>query len=693
MAEKINIKGPCKIVTDPNSNMRIENIIDMYSNNELLDEITIPSNWETQGLNNYNGTIWYIIELHDKEFSGKTIIEFSGVDYFTDVYLNGKMVGSHEGYFQRFYFDITDFLKEEDNLLVVRVTSPREDTEVHWPHRKQLIKGIFNHHDCRPGGWNPDYGQDKNTGGIWNDIAILANIDYYISNVEIKPVLNLGENIADVEFNIFLESYSSTKDDSVVHLMITDPNGNRIEKEIELSGMLSKDTYKANLTIGNPILWETWDLGEPSLYKADIKIDSSNEVTASFGIREIFLDDNQTFYINGKRLFLRGTNIIPTQFLSELTEKRISAIVALLRECNINIVRVHAHVNRQKFYSALDNAGILVWQDFPLQWTYDESETFRDNAIQQISEMVHQYYNHPSIAFWCCHNEPGDQIQTLDGFLEDAVKGIDQTRIIRKASNYEEHPYDGWYWGNREHFVSTPMGPLVTEFGAQAIPERNSLLKFMSSEEIDKPDWDKWTYHNFQYEQTFNVAEIDFGKNADEFIYNSQIYQAELIKRAVNFYRRKRFNGITGIFQFMFVDCWPSITWSIVDYYLNEKSGYTALKKAYSPILLSVEMRQEKYHPGKDLQVDLWVINDSYKTYSDLEVRIVLDGDVLYKRKDIPASSDSIYFIDYKTVNAELPDSLNYDNYELEFQLVENEKIICSIKETMKVVEKITSWR
>ena len=94
---------------------------------------------------------------------------------------------------------------------------------------------------------------------------------------------------------------------------------------------------------------------------------------------------------------MRGTNIIPEQLLSKLTNSKIKKLVAWIKEANINIVRIHAHVNRQELYSELDKAGILVWQDFALQWTYDTSPEFKANAVSQIKDMVNQFYNHPSM--------------------------------------------------------------------------------------------------------------------------------------------------------------------------------------------------------------------------------------------------------------------------------------------------------
>lgn len=686
----IEIKGPCKIVKDIEGELNINFILQLQKNTSEHSEINIPSNWELQGINNFSGTLWYIFEMPSLENTdGLKILRFTGVDYFTDVWVNEKYIGSHEGYFQKFIFDITEALEpSEKNLLVVKVTSPKETPGNVWPNKKQLIKGIFNHHDCRPGGWNNEHGQDKNTGGIWNSIFLHTGINCFIDELKITPRINWEKNQAMIrlEFSVMGE-YSDT-----FTFRIISPEGeiiNCLQKKMK-SEQPVKITHE--IVIDNPQLWNPWELGNPLLYEITISCEGSNTITEKFGIREITIDEDQTFFINRQRLFLRGTNIIPTQFLSELDEKRIHAIVTLLLEANINIVRVHAHVNRKEFYKALDESGILVWQDFALQWTYDDTNTFCGNAVKQITDMVNQFYNHPSIVFWCCHNEPGEQINTLDHHLENAVKKNDDTRIIRRASNYEEHPYDGWYWGDYEHFNSAPMGPLVTEFGAQALPEKFSLERTLSHDDINKLNWEKWEYHNFQYEQTFNVAEIELGKNIDEFIQNSQTYQVRLLKRAIDFYRRKKNHGITGIFQFMFIDCWPSITWSVVDYFLKKKPGFVQLKKSYQPLYISIELRQQKYNAGFLLQADIWLINDLHKPFADVDLEIQLNTKVLATKKNLFLKPDSVCFFSYKEIEARIPTELEPGDYEVDFNLKQNNNIISCNDAGIKIVRKMTTW-
>jgi len=671
-ADNILLNGLWKYIPDPGTNL------DILKAKELLlsgntREMPVPSNWELQGLHNFNGSVWFLKEFESCNNDGLNILKFSGIDYFADVWFNDTYLGRHEGYFQPFFFDISGIYKNK-NQLIVRVTSPFEEPVKEWPLKKKLIKGIFNHHDCRPGGWDYERGQDKNTGGIWNDVKIISGFPVYIDNIKIKSKIRPDKSQAVLIFEISYYYNDISAIYSDIEISIQSPSGVILKSTKNILFQKDKGITDITVSIDNPELWWCNDLGKPLLYDINITSRLFEKQSFRYGIREVSLDVKKQFFLNGKRLFLRGTNLIPEQFLSNLDKHKIENIVSLISEANINIVRVHAHVNRPELYMEFDRQGILVWQDFALQWTYDESPEFVSNAVSQIKDMVKLLYNYSSICFWCCHNEPGEQIHLLDHFLYQAVLSEDQTRIIRTASNYEEHPYDGWYWGNKEHFAAAPMGPLVTEFGAQALPIQETMEKMFSNDELFPPAVDKWQYHNFQPDQTFNIAKIETGNSIISFINNSQQYQADLIKTAVEFYRRKRFNNITGIFQFMFIDCWPSITWSVVDYYGNKKAGYEILQMVFEPLFISINLRQDQYYKGRKLLLDVYIINDLHIDFSDCALIFILDGKEVESFTDITVTKDDIFFINYEKINISLGNDIAKGRHVVSIKLQQNLK-------------------
>ncbi|MEM3586214.1 MAG: glycoside hydrolase family 2 TIM barrel-domain containing protein [Candidatus Jordarchaeaceae archaeon] len=628
------------------------------SNDNDWEEMLIPANWYLRGLN-FSGTIYFQknFRLEEKPEDKEFWLSFRVVDYFAEVYLNGVLVGRHEGYFQPFMFNVTKVLKE-DNTLLVKVSSPREERPI-WPNYKKLIKGVLNHHDCRPGSWDQEHGQDYNTGGIWNDVDLLITNKVRISKVKVSPKIE-SERLARIIVDVEIENFG-------------DPKEIIVDIEVEPANFPSKDKLIATRrvflgkgknreffvqSIKRPEFWWTWDRGEPNLYYLDVIIRDGENVIDSvrerFGIREVVIDSGWNWYINGLRIFVRGTNIIPTQWLSEYTPEMIARDIRLLKDANVNAVRVHAHVNRDEFYSACDENGIMVWQDFALQWWYSRSDDFAGKAVSQIKDMVRTFYNHPSIVVWCCHNEPDlHQLRGLDKLLLTAASEEDATRYVDLGSTTEFHTYPGWYEEDYKKFSKLLAQPFCSEFGAQALPNVETMKRMMSMEDLWPPNWEKWAFHDFQYMQTFDIAKIRLGNSLEEFVSNSQNYQYKLLKYAIETYRRAKYNPVTGIFQFMFVDCWPAITWSVVDYYRQPKKGYYAVKTGYQPILVSIEVDEVVKTTDKGA---IWIVNDLYESYTDAKLIYWLEDERGNKLNQKQA-----------TVNIE-PDSVLKTKYMFEFK-------------------------
>jgi beta-mannosidase len=688
-AEKIkSLNGKWNYIPDRNNKLTYNQAARLFLRKKTKTIIN-PVNWELAGLHNFSGSIWYSrLFKTNNVLPGLCILEFKGVDYFADVWLNGSFIGHHEGYFQKFYFDISGYLESKNNnFLIVKVNSPEEEPGKVWPYKKGLIKGIFNHHDCRPGGWSLKHGQDQNTGGIWNDVNLYSLKNVYIENIRITTEIKKEKNaLINVTVDYYSNASKSLSDEPVFEIF--SPSGKKILKKHKYTIQPGRSSAKFNFEINNPQLWWSYDLGKPNLYLLKINSSEFSCPAFKFGIRKAVINKKQEFYLNDKRLFLRGTNVIPEQFLSKLKSNKIEQQIRLLKDANVNIIRVHAHINREEYYNECDKQGILVWQDFALQWTYDDSEAFVKNASSQIKDMVRQNYNHPSIVFWCCHNEPGEQIKTIDLSLKKALISIDKSRIVRLASNYEEHPYDGWYWGKKEHFNARPMGPLVTEFGAQAIPEISTLRKFIPAEQLYPPDREKWEYHNFQYDQTFNIAEVEKGKSLKDLIRNSQLYQAGLIKTAIDFYRQGKWENITGIFHFMFIDCWPSITWSIVDYYGKKKKGYYALQQAFQPVYVSVNVLQKKYFPGKQLNLEMWVINDLHISFKNCFIIFRINKNSFFKLKAGHVGEDSITRFKRESIKIKLPGTLKSGKHIITTELITGTRLLATNSFEIEIVRK-----
>lgn len=643
--------------------------------------IQVPSNWFLAG-HDIHGLGWYRHQFSldsrlDSALAAKNIrLIFDGIDYAADIWLNGEYLGFHEGYFQSFEFPVSSILRsKERNELVVRVNSPLEPTGQDWSLNKRLLKGIFSHHDTRPGGAWSERGQEQNTGGIWAPVHLHVSDTIAIQSTQITPSIDLAHDKATANVTLALSSTKRLQDGvdikyQLIPKTFTGPSQEWMQSYEALRQ--GTHTITAELVQDHPKLWWTWDHGMPNLYTlvAEVMQDGVvlDRTEQDFGFRTIEYDSKQqAWLLNGKRLFIKGTNYIPTQWLSEMDAGKYGFDVGLMAQSNINAVRVHAHISGPEFYEVCDRAGLLVWQDFPLQWGYTESPTFATEAIRQGKDMIRQLYNHPSIMAWSLHNEPPwdadwmqykyetydpEQNKQLDEILYASLKALDPSRHLHKYSSLAEHPWWGWYSFTLHKYAEPTDQAMITEYGAQALPSVEALRRMFTDDELwpdSEEEWQKWEYHNFQRRETFEIAQVEMGNNPQEFVDNSQAYQSKLTQFAAEAYRRQRFQPVSAIFQFMFVEDWPSMNWGVVDYWRQPKPGYDALKTAYQPVLPSIEWEQDSYSLGRDIQVGRWAINDHWESIPNAIVTTQLLHDwhtVKTDQNEVDLEADSALHLD-----------------------------------------------
>lgn len=670
------------------------------------ETIPVPANWHPVR-REHSGAAWYRLSLPSPDIpsDGVVRLHFQGVDYAADVWLNGRHLGFHEGRFAPFAFDVSDHLKKSGtNLLAVRVDSPHEPVGRVWSLRKRLIKGIFSHHDTRPGGaWSPR-GQDGNTGGIWAPVRLRLSQTIAITHLAVRHHLRLSDATASPEVTVRLyrplgKNAQDLRLQGTLRPIDHDGAAEFPAATTSVQAVSGETRVDLQFPRSSVRLWNTWDTGSPHLYKLTVTARRNGQILDRaekiIGFRELTVDP-ETFVVrlNGKRLFLRGTNYISDQWVSRMDGADFDRDLDRMVDAHINAVRVHAHVEPAEFYERCDRRGILVWQDFPLQWGYADTPEVRTAAVRQAREMVDFLDHHPSILAWCTHNEPPweadwmrykypdyqpGQNRELDEAVTEALRKADPDRYVHLASVGEEHPWYGWYSGSRRDYEKPAKHPLITEFGAQALPDRETLRKIVGDEALwpdTEAKWKLWEYHNFQRHETFNLAGVKPGKNIAEFIRNTQDYQARLIKTAAESYRRQRFAPVAGIFQFLFSENWPSMNWGMMDYLRRPKPGYAALRTAYQPVLPMVQWLDSRpadddLGPGETASetstVRLWVVNDRHVAYPDAVLSHYLDrngGNVASGSMDLTVSADEA-----QTAGSLRWNDLTPGNYELRLSL------------------------
>jgi beta-mannosidase len=343
--------------------------------------------------------------------------------------------------------------------------------------------------------------------------------------------------------------------------------------------------------------------------------------------------------------------------LAEATPGELAADVGLAKDAGLDLLRVHAHISRPELYDAADEAGVLIWQDFPLQWGY--ARGIRKQAVSQVREAVDLLAHHPSIAVWCGHNEPialdiepgGDfdmstlarrmfvaqQLPTwnksvLDRSVKRTFEKEDGTRPVIAHSGVFPHPpqfdgtdshtYFGWYHGEERDFAGfirawPRMGRFVSEFGAQAVPP---TAGFMQPERWPDLDWERLGRTHGLQRRFFDefVPPADFA-TFDAWSEATQAYQATLIRHHIEALRRLKYRPTGGFAMFMLVDGHPAVTWSVLDHERAPKAGYAALQAACRPVIVVADRLPAEVAPGDALALDVHVVSD---------LRVPLDGRV-----------------------------------------------------------------
>jgi len=595
-------------------------------------------------------------------------LRLAGVFYTCKVWLNGAYMGEHEGYFEPFEYDVTGILRERDL------------------NNKTQVLGVFGNWDCIPPHMQP--------GGIWGDVSIEERPAVFLRDPAVDD-FHIDPEEAVFRARVHLDGLSANTAHGLRLAWTLAPfnfDGQALEGEILLDTVKADDPEASfEIAAPKPRLWWTWDRGEPNLYELTIRLtdadgNANHETSLRFGIRTVEMDD-WILKLNGERLFCRGSNYGPGDArIASMDRDRYARDIRLARDANLNMLRVRAHVERPEFYDLCDEAGILVWQDFPLQWTY--AQTIETPALKQIRAMARLLAHHPCVAVWCCHNEPFTVMEAytlqdliagnkwkdllrlgrsvwfrnwnktvLDLRLHEAVQDEDSDRPIITHSGIpgimregtDAHLYFGWYMGTMRGLdmvakVNRRALRFVTEYGAQAYPLPEHFRRMCDVNKVADIDWAKLeTEHMLQKNLMDKFSPPRPDASIEDYVGMSQWYQARVIRYYNELLRRMKYNPCGGAVHFLFNDCAPVISWSVIDYWRGLKQGYYALRDSFRPILPMAQMPKRWYPQGELVNVRMFVANDFRDAFPGATLRAAFvnqDGEIQQEDQhaiDVPA--------------------------------------------------------
>lgn len=458
---------------------------------------------------------------------------------------------------------------------------------------------------------------------------------------------------------------------------------------------------------GEPALYDA------SLRLIDSKKQVLDEKQQKVGIRTvdlIFSDGSGknpsefVFKVNGEKIFVKGTNWVPLDALHSRDKNHLDDAFKMIVDLNCNMIRCWGGnvYEDHDFFDLCDKNGVMVWQDFSFAGTaYPQDDLFAAKVRKEAINLIVKLRNHPSLALWSGNNEIDISLgwnfkKPLDPSLDRISREIlprtiwefdplrpylpsspyITTECFRNGNDPNMKP-EVHLWGPRGYYktpfyTSEVKAHFVSEIGYHGCPNRTSLEKMFDPEYVYPWSGDfKW---NDQWQTKAvrtdpeNVLTADrnnlmirqvkalFGecpKDLDQFIFGSQVVQAEAMKYFIELWRMDKFDK-TGIIWWNLRDGWPIISDAVVDFYNSKKLAYYYIKQVQYNACVMVGDAKEGYHP-------VVAVNDTRTEKSGtVAVKDVDSGKVLFSGSfTIPANG--------KTTVGNIPESQSQSMWVVEY--------------------------
>ena len=622
---------------------------------------------------------------------------FDSLDTFASVYLNGQRIAHHENQLRRLFVDVTGKFIAGVNRLAIAFEASMPGTVRRagppLPYWNEPWERLYVRKSQMSYGW--DWAARTPTVGVAGPAR-----------------LELSHGLFAEDLQALARPQADGAGRFVASLNVTPHVSESAEAELLLDGVVvascavdlvsgAVQTIHLEHLVPNARRWMPRELGEPHLYRLGLRIRAGarvlHEVERRVGVRsiELVLRDPQSpngkvfyFSVNGQKLWAKGDNWLPIDFLhTRVTPAQYRSYLQLLMAGGVNLLRIWGGgiVEHDAFYEACDELGLLVWHDFHFACgIYPESPEFLAEVKLEGEDIVKKLRSHSCIALWCGNNENEVlAVQTLPDkrfhpiyydVLPAVCAALDPDRPYwpgsPAAESRELHPdtdqegdrhnWDVWFgWKNTDYI--TDFSRFNSEFGAQALPQRESIESFMRPDEawspgaVSRPQGQSpglvLARHGAQMEKLFSRAAA-FGPptSLDAAIATTQAFQADTVGRYIRHYRRNmRFTG--GVVLWNFTSTWPSVCWALVDFYRRPKQGYYECKRCFQPASVGIEPTDESQtryvahasldRPGKlrgTLRLELLEIETgSVKASAEANVTLEQPGAIDAATLDLPA--------------------------------------------------------
>ena len=614
---------------------------------------------------------WYRtqFQLSPQEASGTVLLEFDGINYSANIWLNGNCIASTNearGAFRRFQFDISKFVYEGVNALTLEVFPPKPG---------DFSTGFVD--------WNPPP-PDRNMG-IFRSVRLRCCREVSIERPFFQTKLNL-KTLDEAALTVTAE-LANHGQHSISGILEGEIESLRFSKTVDIEPQGRKTVKFTDLKIKNPRIWWPYQLGRPNLYDLSLKFTAGNRISdvshVRFGIREIedYTNDGGHcgFKFNGRKILIKGAGWTDDLLLAD-TPQTIDAQLRYVRHMNLNCIRLEGIWGKDHtLYDLCDQYGILMMVGWSCHWEHEQylgkpvdsryggviSPEDIELITQSWQDQVLWLRNHPSIVVWAVASDKVPKPELEQKYIETFKKydpsrpylasaggvGSEQQVIgkdvvtsnisgssgVKMLGPYAYTPPIYWYTDKTHggaYGFNTETSP-----GA-VVPPLESIKKMIPEEHL----WpiDKfWEFHcglnEFRNLDRYRLAlNHRYGEpvSVEEFTSKAQVLNYELMRPMFEAFRANK--GVaTGIIQWMLNAAWPKMYWQLYDKYLMPTGALYAARKACEPLHIL-------YNYGDHC---IYIVNDYLTAFRNLEATIrVLDinsSQVLKKAIKIDAEPES----------------------------------------------------
>ena len=636
--------------------------------------------------------LWYYQKEFTVSFADDYVfLCFDGLDYFSRVWLNGELLGRHEGMFGGPAIEISEKIKPgQKNILTVEIESGNRKPEIRKYYTPE--EGFFAGDGAKRGegapivkGWAFTGGTGAEhyyTLGMWRG----ARIEIVKKTHMERPYLyteRLADNKAVLSFSteIFVNTHSLKYKmhpwgNSILsrgvpsHLLIPVENLSlnielidrgkvAFSKNIPVNVFQGRTWVNEKLEIENPKLWWPNGMGDPDLYDVKLTLlDHGNPVDRlqfEFGIRTIERQpttgpqveeewENWHFIINGKPIFVRGTNWMPADWLLDLPDSRYKWLLELADNAGMQMIRVWGSGIQESasFYTCCNRLGIMVWQDF--QISHVNTPNWPQDVVEaHVMQNIYRLRNMPSLALWNGGNGMNPYAfdnSTITGITERYVRRFDPARFYSRSSSAagNAHLYpdmDPSWYGKLYTYV-----PFISETGIHSIPDAKNLSKVINSKEFvnlgdmysdDFVKEHKQIIHHFaEYNPSRVPRMISRATHFDNMKNPSIESVAEATQIGAGEFYQVLTDGMlanypqtTGLLYWVFNRMWPVFSAiMLVDGHNQPVAPYYFTKRTFEQIHVAVRMERLLWAAGETVEMSPAVVNHTDNQFSGSTVNI-----------------------------------------------------------------------